>query len=376
MRKILINGLLLNGNYSGVQYSIEYFIEAIASLDPREFRFTILVSKNYDGRLKNAEAVTLKRVPFDTSNRLKRILYENIYLPFYFTKGGYYLYHSPGYTLPFFFNLPSIVTVHDLIALDFPELCQSETALYFLKVLPRSIRKSKKIIAVSNTVKRDILTRFPQIDENKISVIYHGIHTRFYRIDEANLLSGVQKKYNLPDKYIFFIGNLEPKKNVVRLIEAFCLLKKQYQIEHQLVIAGRFAWKYAPILDCVAGNSYEDDIKFLGYVDETDLPAIYSLAEVLAFPSIYEGFGLPVLEAMACGCPVIVSDRGALPEISGNHCPVVNPYNIAEIGSGIMKVVSDQTYRDKLVQEGYKWSKAFTWEKAAEQFYLTYAELT
>ena len=105
------------------------------------------------------------------------------------------------------------------------------------------------------------------------------------------------------------------------------------------------------------------------------MPSLYTLAEVLAFPSIYEGFGLPVLEAMACGCPVITSDRGALPEISGSHCPRVDPYDVTQISSGILKIITDQSYRDELVQEGYKWCKSFTWEKAASQFLHTYTEL-
>lgn len=367
MRNILINALLLNANYSGVQYSIEYFIEALSRLSSKEFKFTVLISKNFKGKLIETSSLTLKRVPFDSSNRVKRVLYENFILPNLLVKGGFDLYHSPGYTLPYFSSIKSIITVHDLIALDFPELCQNETAIYFSAVLSQAIKKSTKIIAVSKKVKEDILQRFPQIGSEKIQVIYNGVHSRFKRVNDFEKLITIKRKYNLPDKYLFFVGNLEPKKNLVRIIEAFCKLKEHNRIEHKLIIAGQKGWKFSSIFKCVESVVWCNDICFLDYVDEDELPSLYSLAEVLVFPSLYEGFGLPVLEAMSCGCPVIVSNKGALPEISGGFCPEVNPYSVRDLALAIIAVIENQDLKNNLVEKGYVWSKSFTWKNTAEK---------
>lgn len=367
MKKILINALLLNNEFAGVQYAIENLLYGLSRTHNTDLYVEVLLSNGYEGNLTEHEFFKLKRIKFNTKNRFARIYFENIMLPTYFKKNDFDLYHSPGYVLPYFANMPSIVTVHDLIALDFPDLCQNETALYYRLCLPNAIEKSVKILTVSNTIKMDILKRFTTIKEDKVEVIYHGIHERFKKTSDLARLESVKVKYKLPSLFFLFVGNLEPKKNINRIIEAFAITKRNSNSKHKLVIAGKKGWKYGPIFKLIQKLELQTDVLFLGYVDENDLPTIYSLAAIFLFPSLYEGFGLPVLEAMACGCPVILSCKGALPEISGNICLQVNPNNPSEIASKIRNLLEDDTLRKSQVQKGIIWSKKFKWKHTAKK---------
>lgn len=376
MVHVLINGLLLINNYSGVQYSIEYFIDSLGNIKSADHIFTVLVSKNYTGSLSPAENLIIRRVGFDSADRAKRIWFENFSLPKLFIESGFDLYHSLGYTLPIFSRIPSIVTVHDLIALDFPAFCKNETAIYYNAFIPRSLSIAKKIIAVSNTVKTDILSKFPDVPEHKVEVVYHGLHKRFSDIDDWDPLITLRAKYNLPDDFFLFVGNIEPKKNLSNLIKAFLYLKTTHKIGQKLLIVGAKGWKYTEVMDFWEHNLMKNEIVFLGYVQESDLPGIYSLAQLFIFPSFYEGFGLPVIEAMACGCPVIISDRGALPEISGGLCEQVNPDCVTEIAHAILKIIRwEVNRRTERVALGKGWSKGFTWEAAGAKALRIYTSV-
>jgi len=291
MQKVLINGLQLSNKNTGVQYYTQNLYEEFFKQNNDKFNLHLIRSSSPGSHSP-------------INNRFERILFENLSLPNYFRKNNFDLYHSPNYVLPFFTNIPSVLTIHDLLTLDYPELCQHESALYFNLFLPRSVKKAIKIIAVSNTVKNDILRHF-NISEEKIKVIYHGVNPIFKKsFDEAIL-----KKYHLPDKYILFVGNIEPKKNLERVIKAFDLLKKNADIPHKLAIVGKKGWKYNTVFKTITELKIEKEVILCGYVPEGDLPVIYSMADLFVFPSLYEGFGIPPLEAMACEVPVLVSDK-------------------------------------------------------------------
>lgn len=375
MVQVLLNGLLLTNNYSGVQYSIEYFVDSLSRARSVNHRFTVLVSESYVGSLKASDSLVIKKIGFDTANRMKRIWFENFILPKFFAKNGFDLYHSLGYTLPFFSNIPSIVTVHDLIALDFPTLCKNETALYFNTFIPRSLKTAKKIIAVSSTVKSDILNKFPNIPEHKVEVVYHGLHSRFIRVQDTYRLVKLRTKYNLPDSFFLFVGNIEPKKNLINLIKAFIYLKRTYNIAQKLLIVGAKGWKYSDIFDYCENSPLKNEMIFLGYINEDELPSLYTLAELFIFPSYYEGFGLPVLEAMSCGCPVIISNRGALPEISGGLCLQFNPDSVEEIAKTILKTITNTNVTKDRIDKSIKWSKGFNWDVSGAQALRIYSSL-
>jgi glycosyltransferase involved in cell wall biosynthesis len=278
--------------------------------------------------------------------------------------------------LPYFWNAPSVLTVHDLIALNSPEYCSRQNALYYKKFLPQSILKAKRIIAVSSTVKRDILEKY-DIDPEKIEVVYHGVDPRFKKVEDPHILSNIRKQYRLPDKFILFVGNLEPKKNLERLIEAYGKLKSDSALDHKLVIAGHAAWKFNTIFKKVEALKLSSSVIFLGYVDEGDLPSIYSLTDLFVFPSLYEGFGLPVLEAMACETPVVCSKKGALPEVTGNLAAQVDPYSIADMAEKMYHQLNSKD--PNKVKKSREWASGFTWEKTAKAtidvYEKTYSEI-
>lgn len=369
--KVLINGLLLTGKYSGVQYSIEYLIQSLSNCDPSKYSITVLVSTDYKGNIPTTEGLKLKKVAFNSSCRLIRIAFENIYLPYYLRKYGFNIYHSPGYTLPFFCKTFTLVTIHDLIALEYPALCKNETALYFGLMLPRTIKQADKIVTVSIAVKNDIQKHFQDIKEEKIEVIYHGLHSRFSQSWRPECLAVVCAKYNLQPGFLLFVGNIEPKKNLESVLHAYHVLKQNRSITQKLVIIGQKGWKYKSVFNKIRDLRLFEEVVFLNYVEEVDLPALYRSASALLFPSIYEGFGLPVLEAMACGCPVITSSRGALPEISGGFATYVDPYNIHEISEAMLKPKALSEFPEK---ESIAWAKSFSWKQAGERYLQLYSE--
>ncbi len=354
--KVLINGLQINDQNTGVQYYTKNLYEAIRNNN------------------KNLETDLLQLPMFSSYNlllpRLKRIFFENILLSSYFKINNCTLYHSTNYVLPYLFNFPSILTIHDLITLDYPELCQNSSVIYFKLLLSRSLRNAKKIIAVSHTVKDDILKHF-NLPEDKIEVVWHGINSIFVK----TLNNEILKRYKLPDKYILFVGNIEPKKNLERLIRAFYLLKHKHLIPHKLVIVGKKGWKFKDVFMAIKKLELSNEIIFTNYVPEKDLPAIYSMSDLFVFPSLYEGFGIPPLEAMACEIPVLVSNRGALPETTGGNCLLVDPYDIFDIAHGMNCLLSNEKQRNQLIEKGKKWIGQFTWENTAYNTIKVYNEI-
>ena len=232
------------------------------------------------------------------------------------------------------------------------------------------IKKSDKIITVSETTKNDIIKRF-KVPEDKISIIHLGLSTVFRRTINTDILL----KYGITKKYILFVGNIEPKKNLVRLLKAYYEVVCTKNITHQLVIAGKKAWKYKEVFRTVHSLKLQNKVIFTGYFPEKDLPALYSMADLFVFPSIYEGFGIPPLEAMACEIPVLASNTGALPEITGGNCLMVDPYNVNDIANGIHHLLTNENLRREYIVKGKKWVKQFTWERAARMTMKIYEEV-
>jgi len=374
MYKVLINGLLLNDKFAGVQYYAENLIKALSVANNQSLEVNVLLSKNYKGNLKASNILNIDNLLIDTSNRIQRITFEHFRLAKYYKQHHFQLYHAPGYILPYFWNSPSVVTIHDLIALEYPEFCQRESVIYFNLFLPRSIKKATKIIAVSNKVKNDIINHF-RILPDKIEVIYHGIDERYKKNQSEDILTRIRNKYQLPKQFLLFVGNIEPKKNLERLIDAFYQLKQQTEIKHKLVLVGKNGWKYKSLYDSIYRLKLDSEILFTGYVPQEDLPSIYSLADIFVFPSLYEGFGIPPLEAMACETPALVSNQGALPEITGNNCLQVNPYDVNDIAKGIYTLLTNECLKKKMIENCKKWIKDFTWERAANQTMQVYEEV-
>ncbi|NOQ68308.1 glycosyltransferase [Patescibacteria group bacterium] len=264
----------------------------------------------------------------------------------------------------------TITTFHDLSFESYPEFYSTGKNYWHFSMNPRKqAQKADKIIAVSQSTKDDLIKIYG-IEPEKIKVIYSGVNSVSSIQYSVFSISEIRKKYNLPKKYILYLGTLEPRKNIIGLIKAFEEFKKSYKLQatsYKLIIAGSKGWLYEDIFKIVKNSPAKDNIIFTGFIDDKDKAALYSLADLFVYPSFYEGFGFPPLEAMAAGTPVITSNFSSLPEAVGDAAITVNPYNIDELAKAIEMVLSDENLRDILIERGYERVKNFSWEKCAEE---------
>jgi len=284
------------------------------------------------------------------------------------------LVHNPSQVPTFFEIKNNVVTVHDLTPIMFPEKHSFIRSLIFKLFLPRTLKKAEKIIADSENTKKDLINVFG-LPEKKIKVIYLGISDKFRVMTDKKKINKIKEKYSLNFPFILTVSTLEPRKNIPNLIRAFSYLKKENKITQKLVIVGQKGWKYNEIFILIKKLEMEKEIIFLGYVSEKELICIYNLADLFVFPSFYEGFGFPVLEAMKCGCPVITSNVSSLPEISGKAAKYINPYNLKEITESIYGVLTDKDLSKRMVNKGLLQSKKFSWEKCTNETLKVYEEL-
>ena len=275
--------------------------------------------------------------------------------------GGCDLFWFPNLN---FFSLSSdcklAVTVHDLSYRKIPWAFSGKMSWWHKLVKPaKLLERADKVIAVSNSTKRDLIELY-NLSESKVEAIYSGIDCHQAGQDEEE----IRKKYSLPEKFILFLGTLEPRKNVEGIIEAFEQINDS---GYSLVIGGGQGWLYRKIYRQAFKSKKKDLIKFIGYVEPSDRHSLYRLASLFIWPSFYEGFGFPPLEAMSAGCPVITSPNSSLPEVAGNAALMVDPYNIREMALAMEQVLNDGKLRESLIDKGYGQVKKFEWRKTARE---------
>ncbi len=355
-------GLKQGGN----ETYIKELLKAISEIEHSDFKFLIFLSRNI-----LIPSFLLKKnfkICRVSKNSFLRFMFE---LPFKTHINKLDLIHTQ-YHLPFMISCPGIITVHDISFLRFPEFFPKHLFLKFKIFFPYSIKKSVKIITCSEFSKKEIIN-FYKVEPEKIVVIYYGVSENFKPIE---IKENILKKYGIKKPFILTVSNLQPRKNLNRLIKAYLyLLKNKENFSYSLVIVGRKLWLYKEIFEEAKRLGFKDRIVFTDYIPEEDLIYLYNLAEVFVYPSLYEGFGLPVLEAMACGCPVITSNLSSLPEICEKAAILVNPYDIEEIANAIKEVISNANLRNFLKKEGLKQSKKFTWKKTAEETLKVYEKV-
>ncbi len=319
-------------------------------------------------------------------DRYLNILWYRWRLPLYatFFTGQVDIYHGPDFVLPpLNGKLRKIVTVHDLAFLEHPEYAVPELAAYLAKVVPEAISAADTVAAVSQATKQTLIERFKTPAE-KITVIPNGIRPTFRRITDPLLLGATRNKYELKHPLVLGVGTLEPRKNHLGLIKAFYQAqagsgsrkgKQQQQRPAMLALAGGSGWLYDETRQLVADLKLEKKVRFLGRVSELELITLYSLADVFAFPSFFEGFGVPPLEAMACGAPVITSNTSSLPEVVGDAALLVDPHDTNELARAITRLIEDEQLREELRQKGYEQVKQYSWPDSARKMLSVYEKL-
>jgi glycosyltransferase involved in cell wall biosynthesis len=286
---------------------------------------------------------------------------------------GVDLFHGTDHLLPRFRRIRSVFTLHDLIPLLFPEFHLPLNRWFLNLMFPKFLSHADAIAAVSECTKRDAM-RIYGVPEEKITIIYNGVDARFQPVHDADALRRARAAYSLPEAYILYVGTIEPRKNLTRLLEAYRALR-QAGYPHKLVIVGAKGWLYQPVFDKMAELGLESEVILPGYIADEDLPAVYTGSSLFVFPSLYEGFGIPPLEAMACGVPTLVSDTSSLPEVVGDAALQVSPTDVAAIRAGMERILTDPALARDLAARGPQRARLFTWEKAAEQLVALYRRL-
>lgn len=307
-------------------------------------------------------------------------IWEQIALPKAAKKEGCDMLHCTSNTGPVRSKVPLITILHDIIYLEGVSLLKQGGSLYqrfgniYRKwIVPPVVRKSIRVTTVSN-FERDNIRKVLKPGD-KLSTVYNGVSSHFKKIDDENVLLKAKEKYKLPDNFLFFLGNTAPKKNTPNVLKAFALFNAESEMKYKLVMLDYEETVLQDVLKSIGFPDIREDIHLTGYVPNKDMPAIINQCKAFLYPSLRESFGIPILEGMACGVPVVTSNTSSMPEIAEDAAAIVNPYNPEEIKEAIKKVIRDGSYRSELISKGMKRAKQFTWENMARDYLKLYEEV-
>lgn len=366
----LLDAHMLGEQEGGNETYIAGLIQGLQETTTTESNtISVLVNPNYRIIQKHKSSPELNTLHFrrlSTDNSFKRIFYA---IPRLCSETNADLVHVTYNASPLI-SCPVLVSVHDVIFRIYPEFFAPRVRLLLNTLLPLTMMKARRIITISETSKTDI-ERFYSFTKGKIHVTPVAPGTI---INSQPDYRAVEEYCNGQD-FILSVGTIQPRKNIERLIKAYVEARSSGAITAKLLIVGRSAWQHSDIHRRATESTYGKDIVFTGYVSNEVLAALYERCLVFVYPSLYEGFGLPVLEAMACGAPVITSDRSSLPEVAGNAAVLVDPFSIEDIRTAIQKVVSNAAFREGLREKGMARAANFSWTKTAEMTLDLYREV-
>jgi glycosyltransferase involved in cell wall biosynthesis len=336
-------------------------LEALLKFD-QENEYTIFYNdQSHLGRFPGAQEIVLPG-----KKPLARLWREHLLLPSACRRERIDLLHCPKSAIPFRSPCPVVVTLHDLIPLKNPETEKLAARLYWHLQIPIAARRSDFIITVSEHARREIIADF-NVAAERIRAIMLGFDPAMGGKRDRSTTQKILAKHNLPDDYILYVGTIQPRKNLATLIEAFHLLKRDRDVPHKLVIVGRKGWLYDQLFTRIHKLGLDDEILFTGFVPDEELPSIYDRACVFVYLSLFEGFGLPPLEAMACGVPVITSNTTSLPEVVGDAGITLPPTDVSRVHEALRLVLGDEALRKTMRHTGLKRAQMFSWEAAAQE---------
>jgi glycosyltransferase involved in cell wall biosynthesis len=315
--------------------------------------------------LSEYEGISLRRASWNTESPVARILWEQLAQPWQL--GGFDLYHALAFVAPVALRTPSVVTVYDLSFVHYPQALSPARRLYLRLFTQLSCQRANRVIGISHSTAHD-LTRSLGIPPDKIDVAAPGHDPQTFQPLPSEQIATFRGEKGLPERFWLFIGTLEPRKNLPTMLRAYAALTERLP----LIVAGGKGWQYDEIFATVEQYGLANDVHFPGFVPAHELPFWYNSAEVFVYPSVFEGFGLPVLEAMACGTPVIVSDTSSLPEIVGNAGIQVAPYDTTAWSEALYKALKDSAWRQKAAQSGLLEAARFQWNSTAQETIASY----
>ena len=293
------------------------------------------------------------------------VLWDQVAVPWVSRNMNLDLIFNPKFTVPLLTKTKTAFVLHGSEWFVIPEHFKRYDRWYFKRSVPIYCRNAAGFVAVSNAVKSDVV-KYIGVEPDKVFAIHNGFDPTVFRpIDDHQHLQAARRQYKLPEKFILWAGQIESRKNVARLLQAFARIKDE--VPHTLVMAGAQRWSTDAELSEMRELGIADRVLFTGWVNHTDLPVVYTLADLFCFPSLYEGFGIPLLEAMACGCPIVTADTCAPPEVANGAAYLVDPLSVDAIAEGMRRVILDRALRDTMIAQGLRRSKDFGWEKCAHE---------
>lgn len=352
-------------------------VTTLAQLD-RQNQYTLMLTPDApsDGLHPFQAYSNFNHRRYPLPERWMTIGWHRLYLPLpleWFT-GPVDLFHSPNFILPPARRAKTLLTVHDLSFVRHPQGAVARLRRWLEKVVPRSLSRADHVLADSKSTKQDLIDIYG-LSPEKITVVGAGVDHRFQPITDPAVLKAMRQRYHLPpEKFILSLGTLEPRKNFTGLIQAFN--QSPVRETHHLVIAGGKGWLYDDIFAAAQSSPVADRIHLIGFVADEVLPALYSLADIFAYPSHYEGFGIPVIEAMACGTPVVCANNSSLPEVAGEAALQVTATDIPALAEALPRLAGDDALRQKLVQAGFQQAKKFNWTAAAGRLLNVYQQFS
>lgn len=352
---------------SGAWQVIKNILLELKNID-KENEYIIFVEKTYSddfGKLpKNFKVV---RTSITAKQPILNILWHSFILPFLLIKYKADVLHLPWHSAALLIKTkPTIITIHDLTEYRLATHYSKSRMIYRKLMIPISARLADMIIAVSEYTKQDIV-KYLKVNPKKVKVVYNAPKSIYKPVDRRKAQSYLADKYNIGSPFILYVGQIQhPNKNLIPLLHAFKSISDRFPM-HKLVLVGKKHHTGEPVYKTVTDLNLSDKIVFTGYVPDEDLPYFYNSAEVFVYPSLFEGFGIPVVEAMACGCPVITSNTGALPEIAGDAATLVDPSNAFAIGMAIRNILNKPEKREELCRRTVERAKNFSWRKSTEQ---------
>lgn len=363
--RIGIDARMVFYSQAGISRYISSLIKALWELKPEEC-FVILQSRK--------DTTDLARPPFKRVNLWTPAhnRFEQWLLPAELWPLRLDLLHSPDFIPPLRFRGPSVITVHDLAFLIYPEILTRESARYYGQI-DAAVERANRIIAVSESTKKDLMTLLG-VPEAKITVVYEAAESVYRPIPREEAERKVKELFGLELPFVLFVSTLEPRKNVPTLLRAFRIVKDRYHNGLKLVLVGKKGWLCSQIFDLVDALKLRDDVVFLGFVPGDKLVYLYNTASLLAHPAIYEGFGLPILEAMACGLPVVASNIASIPEVAGDAALLVDPMDEEALADAIRRVLRDSELARTMRARGLERAKSFSWRKTAQETLAVYRD--
>jgi glycosyltransferase involved in cell wall biosynthesis len=365
--KIMIDTRSVDARQSGVGKYVTHLIRGLEAVG-RKNHYVLMVTtrqlRDFPNFFSKFDVYT---VPFSSENHFLGDPWEFFLLPNALRREKIDLFHGPAFMAPpFHKHFKSVATIHDLVAFHHPHTIPTKYAFYMRYLIKLMIRKADGIITDSEFIRHEIIKMF-RIKEEIIFTVPISVSDLFKPVGDADRIENLKKRYGIQKRYFLHVGNIEPRKNLINLFRACDLVWQKLGRDFQLVVVGKKGWLYSDIFETLKDAAFARDVVFTGYVEDKDIPALYSGADFFVFPSLYEGFGLPILEAMRCGVPVIASHVASLPEVAGDAALYVDPKDPKDIAEKLLTLADDFSLQESLRQKGFLQAAKFSWERTARK---------